>query len=176
MSFLKWSWVSPLSCFHSSTSTTVSFVLKNPSRPIKWLLIEFFIKEGNWDANQALGDDWGNPHAQSPTCKEGKVKETPVKKCFQRELKKKISIQEIGNIFLFLKEVSIVYVQLFPNILLEVSKFLKIFNSFNLETKVRSFELWQDFWWKHLEKQGFMFYFPDLMSFCISEQTFKSWK
>lgn len=74
-------------------------------------------------------------------CKEGKVKETPVKKCFQRELKKKISIQEIGNIFLFLKEVSIVYVQLFPNILLEVSKFLKIFNSFNLETKVRSFEL-----------------------------------
>lgn len=35
-----------------------------------------------------------------------------------------------------------------------MSKFLKTFNSFNLETKMRSLELWQDFWWKHLEKQG----------------------
>ena len=41
--------------------------------------------------------------------------------------KKKISIQEIGNTFLFLKEVSSVFVQLFPNILLEVKSFFSVF-------------------------------------------------
>lgn len=121
--------------FHSSTGTTALFVLKNPVRNIKWLPMEFLIKEGNWDANRALGI------TREPTCFASclwgrKSNIDTSEKHFAREFLKN-QHPEIRNMFIFLKKDSIISVQMLPKIIkVTFFFFWKYVNLFDLETNI----------------------------------------